>query len=96
MQKLHQSTPDERADMDIALRALLVDVLGLPMERVDAFDANTPLFGSLPELDSMAVAHLLTGIEERFAVLIEDDSVEAEDFASYGQLLALVERLAGR
>lgn len=96
MQKLHQSTPDERADMDIALRALLVDVLGLPMERVDAFDANTPLFGSLPELDSMAVAHLLTGIEERFAVLIEDDSVEAEDFASYGRLLALVERLAGR
>jgi acyl carrier protein len=96
VQKLHQSTPNERAERDIELRSLLSDVLGLPMEHVDAFDADTPLFGALPELDSMAVAHLLTGIEERFAVLIEDDSVEAEDFASYGRLLALVERLAGR
>ena len=44
----------------------------------------------------MAVAHLLTGIEEKFDVLIEDDDVEAEDFGTFGQLLALVERLAGR
>ena len=46
--------------------------------------------------DSMAVAHLLTGIEERLAVVIDDDDVEAEDFASYGRLLAFAERLALR
>ena len=40
----------------------------------------------------MAVATLLTGIEERFAVLIEDDDVEAEDFATFGTLLAFVRR----
>ena len=42
----------------------------------------------------MAVAPLLTGIEERFAVLIEDEDVEAEDFATYGTLLAFVKRMA--
>ena len=46
--------------------------------------------------DSMAVANVLNGIEERFDVLIEDDDVEAEDFMTYGRLLAFVERLAGR
>ena len=40
----------------------------------------------------MAVATLLTGIEERFAVLIEDDDVDAEDFATLGTLLAFVRR----
>ena len=50
------------------------------------------MFGALPEFDSMAVATLLTGIEERFAVLIEDDDVDAEDFATFGTLLAFVRR----
>lgn len=81
---------------DAALRALLADVLGLSAERVATFEGETELFGSLPEFDSMAVAHLLTGIEERFHVVIEDDEVEAEDFMSYGRLLAFVERLTER
>ena len=46
-----------------------------------AFDEQTELFGALPEFDSMAVATLLTGIEERIGVLIEDDDVDAEDFS---------------
>ncbi len=79
-------------EIDTTLRALLADVLGLPPIRIAAFDEQTELFGALPELDSMAVATLLTGIEERFAVLIEDDDVDAEDFASFGTLLAFVRR----
>ena len=81
---------------DAALRALLSDVLGLSVERVAGFESGTELFGALPEFDSMAVAHLLTGIEERFQLIIEDDEVEAEDFMTYGRLLAFVERLANR
>jgi acyl carrier protein len=42
----------------------------------------------------MAVANLLTGIEETFSVLIEDSDVEAEDFATFGSLKAFVQRLA--
>jgi acyl carrier protein len=78
--------------VEATLRALLVEVLGLAPTRVAAFDADTSLFGALPEFDSMAVATLLTGLEERLDILIEDDDVEAEDFMSFGRLLAFAER----
>ena len=89
-----QLQPVSRSDNDTILRALLAETLGLSTARIAAFDENTELFGALPEFDSMAVANLLTGIEERFAVLIEDSDVEAEDFATFGSLKAFVERLA--
>ena len=82
------------ADVDPALRQLLAETLGLSEARVATFDESTELFGALPEFDSMAVANLLTGIEETFSVLIEDSDVEAEDFATFGSLKAFVERLA--
>ena len=84
----------QSTNVDSLLRALLADTLGLPEARVADFDKGTELFGALPEFDSMAVANLLTGIEERFAVLIEDSDVEAEDFATFGSLKSFVERLA--
>jgi len=79
-------------EIDATLRALLADVLGLAPGRIASFDAQTELFGALPEFDSMAVATLLTGLEERLAIVIEDDDVDAEDFASFGTLLAFVRR----
>ncbi len=91
-----QVHPRNDMDADVVLRRLLSDVLGLSSDRVAGFGHDTELFGALPEFDSMAVANLLTGIEERFHVLIEDDQVEAEDFMSYGRLLAFVERLTAR
>lgn len=86
----------KKADsVDRELRGLLVNVLGLSKARVHAFDADTELFGALPEFDSLAVANLLTGIEERLSVVIEDDDVEAEDFMTYGRLLAFATRKVG-
>ena len=76
---------------DSTLRTILQDVLGLSAERVDAFDANTGLFGDLPELDSMAVAGLLTEIEDRLDIVIEDDEVDGELLETYGNLLAFLE-----
>ena len=91
MQKAHPS--EAGADnVEATLRALLTEVLGLPTARVAAFELDTALFGALPEFDSMAVATLLTGLEERLDILIEDDDVEAEDFMSFGRLLAFAER----
>ena len=84
------------ANVEATLRALLVDVLGLPSARVAAFANQTELFGALPEFDSLAVATLLTGLEERLAILIEDDDVEAEDFVTFGRLLSFAERKALR
>ena len=83
-------------EVDRTLRAVIGDTLGLPAAQVAGFDEATPLFGTLPELDSMAVASLLTALEERFAMLIEDDDVAAEDFATYGTLLAFARRKALR
>ena len=88
------SHPRDDAPVEPQLRALLAETLGLPKKRIAEFDADTALFGALPEFDSMAVAHFLTGFEEKFGVIIEDDDVEAEDFATFGTLLAFAERLA--
>ena len=84
------------ATVEATLRALLAEMLGLPPKRVASFTDATPLFGALPEFDSLAVANFLTAFEERFAVLIEDRDVEAEDFASFGTLLAFTKRMTLR
>ena len=68
-------------------------MLGLSPERVADFRATTPLFGALPELDSMAVAGVLTEIEDRLGILIEDDEVDGDMLETFG---ALVEFAAGK
>jgi len=70
------------------VRAVLGDVLGLSPARVAAFDAETPLFGALPELDSMAVASVLTELEDRLGILIEDDEVDGDMLETFGALTA--------
>ena len=81
----------DRDDTDLRLREILCDVLGLEAQRVAGFEAATGLFGHIPELDSMAVAGLLTEIEDRMGFVIEDDEVEAEMLETYGALLAFAE-----
>jgi acyl carrier protein len=56
---------------DDSLRASLVAVLGISADRVAQFDDQTLLFGALPELDSMAVASLLTDFEDRLGIHID-------------------------
>lgn len=90
-----EKAPDE-VIAEVTLRELLSQVLGLAKSQVSGFADSTALFGSLPEFNSMAVANFLTALEERLGVLIEDDDVDAEDFASFGSLLAFVERLQSR
>jgi len=75
-------------DTDTVLRAILRDVLGLSAERAAGLDSATGLFGAMPELDSMAVAGLLTEMEDRFDIVIEDDEVDGEMLETYGNLLS--------
>lgn len=83
------------ASLDPDLRALLADVLGLAPARVAAFTAQTPLFGALPELDSMAVAGLFTALEDRFGFVLDEDEIDADLLMTYGALLAFVARKLG-
>ena len=73
---------------DRKLRAILADVLGLKPDQVAEFHAETGLFGDLPELDSMAVAGLLTEMEDRLDIVIDEDEIDGDVFETYGSLLA--------
>lgn len=86
--------PDTSHKIDAAVRGVLRDVLGISAERVAAFDAETGLFGSLPELDSMAVAGLLTELEDRLGIMIDDDEIDAELLETFGGLLDFASRKA--
>ena len=78
---------DLQPDIDATVRAVLRDVLGLSDARAAAFTADTPLFGALPELDSMAVAGVLTELEDRLGILIEDDEVDGDMLETFGALV---------
>ncbi|WP_375396168.1 acyl carrier protein [uncultured Sphingomonas sp.] len=78
--------PAGAIEVDAAVRAVLRDMLGLSEARVAAFDETTPLFGALPELDSMAVAGILTELEDRLGMLIEDDEVNGAMLETFGAL----------
>jgi acyl carrier protein len=82
---------DQSADdtaLENELKGLIADVLGLDPAQAAAFGPESGLFGHLPELDSMAVAGLLTEMEDRFGIVIEDDDVDGEMLETFGGLLA--------
>ncbi len=80
-----------RTKIDLKLKDILVAVLGIDAEMASEFDAESGLFGHLPELDSMAVAGLLTEMEDQLDIVIEDDDVDGEMLETYGGLLAFAE-----
>jgi acyl carrier protein len=80
------------SNVDAVVRSVLADVLGIDPARLASFNDDTPLFGALPELDSMAVAGLLTEIEDRLHIVIDDDDVDGEMLASFGALVRFAER----
>lgn len=81
----------DREALDGELKSIIADVLGLEPEQANELDEDSGLFGHLPELDSMAVAGLLTEIEDRLDIVIEDEDVDGEMLETYGGLLAFVE-----
>ena len=59
-------------------------------QRLPALTRDTRLLGSVPELDSMAVATLITSIEEHFGFVIEDDEIDGTVFTTVGSLIDFV------
>jgi len=70
-------------------RQILTDTLFLGA-RGAALDADSPLLGALPELDSMAVVTLLAAFEEHFGFMVDDDEISASTFETLGSLAAFV------
>jgi acyl carrier protein len=86
---------ESQIDIDETLRAILRDILGIDAARAAAVTDDTPLFGAMPELDSMAVAGLLTEIEDRIGILIDDDEVDGAMLETFGALAAFVRAKLG-
>jgi len=74
--------------------SVLDDVLSLK-GRAAGFRDDMPLLGSLPELDSMAVASVLASLEERFGITIDDDDIDGSTFATVGSLVRYVNGKTG-
>ena len=72
------------------VKAVVVETLGV-QDRADSIDAATPLFGSLPELDSLAVVELVLALEERFGIAIEGEDVTADVFETVAALADFVD-----
>ncbi len=77
--------------MDPTLDVLhtLDDVLSLG-GRALGWTRDTPLLGAVPELDSMAVVTLITSLEERFGLTVDDDEIDGATFGSVGSLVDFV------
>lgn len=75
------------------VRNVLADVLALG-DRAALLTVDSPLLGSIPELDSMAVISLLTALEEQFGITVEDDEISATTFETLGSLVRFVDSKA--
>ncbi len=71
------------------VKNILRDSLNLGA-RADRLTADSPLLGSIPELDSMAVVQIITMIESECGITIDDDEVSADVFATLGSLVRFV------
>ena len=90
------AAPNDEIEVDATLRAVEPQHVGKHRARVAAFREESPLFGALPEFDSMAVAGLLTELEERLGILIEDHEVDADMMETFGALLTFARAKALR
>ena len=76
------------------VKNLLIDTLNLGAAG-ESLTAESPLLGSLPELDSMAVVTLIGALEEHFGIAIDDDEISGATFETLGSLSAFVDGKLG-
>jgi acyl carrier protein len=73
------------------VKVVIVKTLGI-QDRADTLEASTELFGSMPELDSMAVVTLAVNLEREFDFEIDDEDFTGEVFDTIGTLAEFVEQ----
>jgi acyl carrier protein len=81
-------------ELEEQVRDILRDVLSLG-DRARRLERQSPLLGALPELDSMAVANVITALEDRFGISVDDDEISGETFATVGSLVDFVASKTG-
>jgi acyl carrier protein len=81
---------ESRVQVDSEVLTILEHVLNL-RGRSRSFTLQSPLLGSVPELDSMAVVSVITALEERFGFAVDDDEIDGSTFATVGALASFVD-----
>ena len=77
--------------MDIQTEVLhLLDATLSLAGRALQFSRDTHLLGAVPELDSMAVVTLITSLEDRFGIVVDDDDIDGSTFDTVGSLVDFV------
>jgi len=61
-------------------------------DRADALTEESPVVGAIPEFDSVAVVGLITALEQRLGVTIDDDEISGEMFETVGSLAVFIDR----
>ena len=72
-----------------AVIKVVVGALGIE-EQALTMEARTPLFGDLPELDSLGVVELAVALENRFDIQLDDEDITGEVFETIGSLADFV------
>lgn len=70
-------------------KRILRDTLNLGA-RADQLTLDSPLMGSVPEFDSMAVVGVIAAVEEQFGITVHDDELSADIFATVGSLARFI------
>jgi acyl carrier protein len=83
---------DKEMKVEQEVLKVLDEVLSLG-GRSASFSRDTHLLGAIPELDSMAVVSLITTLEERLGVTVDDDAIDGATFATVGSLVDFVDTL---
>lgn len=87
---LERNVPMQATREDVeAVIEVVVSTLGIE-DQATTMDASTPLFGELPELDSLGVVELAVALENRFDIQLDDDDVTGAVFGTVGGLADFV------
>ena len=72
------------------VKGIVVTTLGIE-DRAASLTATSPLFGAVPELDSLGVLEVVTNLESHFGITIDDEEFSGEIFETLGALAQFVE-----
>lgn len=73
------------------VKQLVVQTLEID-DRTRTLEYSTPLFGSMPELDSLTVVELAMALESKFGFQMDDTDFSGEVFETLGSLTEFVRR----
>jgi acyl carrier protein len=76
------------------VKDVVVTTLGI-QDRAAGLTAASPLFGAVPELDSLGVLEVVTNLESRFGISVADEEFSGEIFETLGSLAEFVETKLG-